>query len=177
MEIRFRTQGETPFGWIVHYRLEGHDPTWRTVDGEMAMVARLLDGTGHELTSIRAPVPAQPTRWAGALRRVDLKRDLEPLVVPQGAESLEIAFDSGTARPEVTGEWLIAEVTVNRAGQIFGPDESIWPNPMLVPADLQAGGKVPAHWERRGDPAIAQLVKSRGSQGAELSLRLPRFFQ
>jgi signal transduction histidine kinase len=172
LEIRFRTQGETPWGWIVHHRLEGHDPAWRTVDGEMAMIARLLDGAGRELASLRAPVPAQPLGWTGSMRRSELKRHLEPIVVPAGAKSLEIAFDSGTSRPEVIGEWLIADVTVNRADQTFGPKESLWLNPTLAPADPQAKDNFPVHWERRGNAAIARLEKSRDPKDPNYLLRI-----
>ncbi|RYG22769.1 MAG: hypothetical protein EON93_24770, partial [Burkholderiales bacterium] len=89
LEIRFRTQGDTPGGWIVQYQLAGHDPAWRTVDGEMTMVARMLDDTGHELSSRREPVPGQNLGWPAVQTRSNLNRRIEPLVVPVGAKSLE----------------------------------------------------------------------------------------
>ncbi len=160
LEIRFRTQGDTPDGWIVEYQLLGHDSTWRTVDGEMALILRMLDGEGRELSSQRAPVPGQNLAWPPVQKRSNLNRRIVPIVVPEGAESLEITFDSGTWRPELTGEWVIAEVTVNRSSQSFGPEESFWPNPKLEPADPHARDNFPMQWERRGDVAIARLEKS-----------------
>ena len=160
LEIRFRTQGETPPAWLVQYQLEGYDPEWRSVDGGMALLLRLFDGAGREVGAQRLPVSGQNLAWPPVQKRSNLNRRIQPLVVAAGAKSLEIAFDSGTWRPELTGEWVIAEVTVNRADQAFGPKESFWPNPAFEPADPHAQDRVPMAWERRGDAAIARLEES-----------------
>ena len=165
LEIRFRTQGDTPAGWIVQHQLRGHDPTWRTVDGEMALTLRLLDDEGRAVSSRRVPVPGQNLGWPAVQTRASLNRRIEPFFVPEGARSLELTFDSGTWRPDLTGEWVIGEVTVNRPTQSFGPAESFLPNPYLEPADPLAKDNTPKHWERLGDPAIAKLEKSPGNAG------------
>ena len=44
LEIRFRALGDAPQVWVVKYQFAGYDPTWRSVDGEMALLVRVLDG-------------------------------------------------------------------------------------------------------------------------------------
>lgn len=125
----------------------------------MALTYRLLDGAGRELRSHRVSVPGQNLGFPPVQTRASLNRRIEPLIVAEGAKSLEIIFDSGTWNPELTGEWIIAEVTVNRSSQTFGPQESIWKNPLLEPLDPNARDNVPQLWDRYGDPSIARLEK------------------
>ena len=159
LEFHFRTTGTPPPGWLVRYHLEGHDAAWRAAGGEMEMIARLLDDAGREVAALRATVEGASVNWVAVPERAKLTRRVEPLFVPTGARTIEIEFNSG-AQPDLTGEWVIDDLTVNRSGGSFDRKLDLWHNSGFSSLDKSDhAGTTPEHWQRRGDAAIARFER------------------
>jgi signal transduction histidine kinase len=147
----------------IRYRMEGFDTDWHQQDGEMSFSVEFFNRIGDQVGEKSYKARGKSSGWNGTLEQSTFTHRREVIVVPPGAEYLNVDISSA-GPPSSVGIYVVDEVLVARPRPEGGRPQTV-----LDSQPFTAPGKNPNQtgptWKTEGTrPSMATLISFHGSE-------------
>jgi len=160
IEVRFGSATNSPKNPLrVRYRLDGYDPSWRELGGEMFLVLRFYDAKGDRIAQTTFSATGDSTGWTGSLMSSKFTHRREVVTAPDGASNVWVVITSA-GPPATVGVFVVDGLTVSKVGPGNRSPMALIAWPFSRGGGDQSTNEEPEGWIRDGTrPSMAKIAE------------------
>jgi len=142
----------------LRYKLDGVDPMWREVGGEMNLTVRFYNDAGDQINQSIFTVSGDSPGWDGSLKTSLLTHRREAVVVPPQASRIMIVISSAGG-PDTVGIYVVDNLVISRIST-NGESQVLLRWPFDSSQKSYAENYLPDGWMHDGThPSMAKIVE------------------